>query len=111
MAGKSPTEQSLAVLRALGYTCWITEKWQPFPPPGHRVDMFNFVDIIALGNNEVLFVQTTSASNVSARVKKIMENEYLDAVRKAGVRIEVHGWLKKKVGRRYDYKQKVVDLS
>ena len=108
---KTPTEKSLAVLRAQGYTCAIVEKWMPFPPPGHRSDMYGCIDIVALGDNEVLFVQTTSGSNVSARVKKITENEFLPAMRKAGVKVEVHGWTAKKVGNRYDYKQKVVDLS
>jgi len=112
MAGKSPTKNSLAVLRALGYTCWVVEYWNSFTRK--RVDLFNAWDIIALRENEVLFVQTTSDSNVSARVKKITENEHTADIRKAGVRLEIHGWRKTakvRGGKTQVWKQRVVDLS
>jgi hypothetical protein len=105
----SPTQNSLASLRAQGYICWIVEYYNSFSRK--RVDMFAAWDLIALRENEVLFVQTTSASNVSARVKKIAGNEYTPDIRKAGVRLEVHGWSSKKVGNRRVYSQRVVDVS
>ena len=37
-------------------------------------------------------MQTTTASNMSARVNKIANNEYVGAVREAGWTIHVHGW-------------------
>lgn len=108
----SPTQLSLSALRAQGYTCWIVEYWSPYPKPrGKRVDLFNAWDILCLRENEILFVQTTSASNVAARVKKIAENEYTPDIRKAGVRLEVHGWTSKKIGNRRVYNQRVVDVS
>lgn len=112
MAGKSPTENSLAILRAQGYLCWVCEYFNSFTR--RRVDMFGAWDIIALRENEVLFVQTTSDSNVSARVKKITENEHTADIRKAGVRLEIHGWRKApkvKGGKAQIWKQRVVDLS
>ena len=111
MAGKSPTQNSLSALRALGYTCWVCEYWNSFTRK--RVDMFGMFDIIAIRENETLAVQTTT-SGVAARVKKITDSEYLDAVRKAGWRIEVHGWAKKpktKGSKVEVWKQRVVDLS
>lgn len=111
MAGVSPTQNSLSALRAQGYTCWIVEYWNSFTRK--RVDMFGMFDIIAIRENETLAVQTTT-TGVAARVKKITDSEYLDAVRKAGWRIEVHGWRKspKAKGSKVEiWKQRVVDLS
>lgn len=112
MAGRSPTQSSLAALRAAGYVCWVVEYYNSFTRK--RVDMFGAWDIIALRKDEVLFVQTTSSSNVSARVRKIADNEYTPAIREAGVRMEVHGWAKKpKVngGKAMVWKQRIVDVS
>lgn len=106
---KSPTELSLAVLRAQGYACWIVEYYNSFTRRRH--DLYGAWDIMAVREGEVLLVQTTSGSNVSARVKKIAENEYTPILRSANVRLEIHGWTKKKVGRRLDYKQRIVDVS
>lgn len=111
MAGKSPTQNSLAVLRALGYTCWICEHWDHFKQ--RRIDLFNVGDILALRDGETLLVQTTT-TGVSSRVKKIMDSPYLDAIRKAGWRIEVHGWRKApkvRGGKVEVWKQRIVDLS
>jgi len=111
MAGKSPTQNSLAVLRALGYTCWIVEHWNSFTRK--RVDMFGMFDIIAIRENETLAVQTTT-SGVASRVAKIADSPYIADVRKAGWRVEVHGWRKapKVKGSKVEvWKQRIVDLS
>lgn len=109
---RSPTQSSLAALRAQGYVCWIVEYWNSFTR--RRCDLFGAWDIIALREGEVLFVQTTSGSNVSARARKIADNEYTPVIRKAGVRMEVHGWRKAKVKRGSKaerWVQRVVDVS
>ena len=54
--------------------------------------MWGFVDIIALKPGQVLGVQTTTASNMSARIKKIADHENVGKVRESGVLIHVHGW-------------------
>jgi hypothetical protein len=46
-----------------------------------------------------LAVQTTSGSNVSARVAKIAEAEATPDMRAAGWKIVVHGWRKNAAGR------------
>lgn len=101
----TPTQRSLAKLRADGYHCEIVEKWNPYARI--RQDLWGFVDILAIREGEVLAVQVTSRGNVSARVNKITEHENLPIVRKAGIRIEVHGWGKLKAG----WDCRVVDLS
>ena len=101
----SPTQRSLKHLKAQGYTVDITEHWNSFARI--RQDLFGFIDILALREGETLAVQTTSYSNVSARVKKIAEHENVGIVRDANWRIEIHGW--HKVGNRWQVR--VVDLS
>ena len=86
----SPTQLSLKLLRDQGYTVAIVEHWNAFARI--RQDLFGFIDILALKGKEVLAVQTTTASNMSARVIKISNNEYVGAVRDAGWTIHVHGW-------------------
>lgn len=93
----SPTQLSLAALRAEGYTCWIVEYWNSFSRK--RVDLFGIWDIIAIRDGETVVVQTTAASSVSARVRKIAESEHIAACRKAGWTCLVHGWRKKKIKR------------
>jgi hypothetical protein len=101
----SPTQRSLKYLRDLGYTVAIVEHWNYFAHK--RYDLFGFADLMAIRENEVLLVQVTSGTNVSARVKKITDAEHLPAVRSAGIRIEVHGWRRLISG----WAPKVVDLS
>ncbi len=86
----SPTQLSLKKLREEGYTVQVVEYWNSFARI--RIDLFGFIDIIALKGKETLAVQTTSASNMSARCKKIADHENVSAVREAGWTIHVHGW-------------------
>ena len=102
----SPTERSLKALRADGWLCQVVEKWNPHSRT--RLDLFGFVDILALRDGETLAVQATSRSNVSSRVNKIAEHENVAAVRKAGWRLQVWGWSKNSAGR---WDVRIVDLS
>ena len=90
MAKTTPTQRTLAEMRNRGYVCEVTEKWNPFARI--RQDLFGFIDVLCLGDGEIIGVQATSAGNVSARVKKIAGHENVGAVRKAGMRLLVHGW-------------------
>jgi carbonic anhydrase len=93
----SPTQRTLKHLRAQGYVAQVVEKWLPVVK--RRQDLFGFIDVLAIREGEVLGVQSTSGDNVSSRVKKIAEHELVGAVRKAGIRIVVHGWRKNAAGR------------
>lgn len=92
----TPTQRSLKHLREQGYRVEVVEKWIPYIKI--RKDLFGFIDLIAIKENETLAVQTTSRGNISARVKKIQESEALEDVKKAGWRIVVQGWGKLKSG-------------
>lgn len=93
----TPTQRSKAHLEAQGYKVAIVEHWNSFARI--RQDLFGFIDLLAIRENETLAVQTTSGSNVSARVAKITEHENLPYIRNAGWRIVVHGWRKAANGR------------
>lgn len=54
--------------------------------------MFGFIDILAIRDDEVLAVQTTSGSNSANRVTKIQEHPNYPKVKKLGWGIVVHGW-------------------
>ncbi len=101
----SPTQRSLELMREAGYVADVVERW--IPGANIRKDLFGFIDILAIREGEVCGVQSTSAANVSARVNKIREHANVDAVRKAGIRIVVHGW--RKSGRHWAVRE--VDLS
>jgi hypothetical protein len=107
----SPTQRSLEYLREQGYYCEIVEYWNPWARV--RKDLFGFVDILAIREGEVLAVQVT-ASGVSSRIKKIQESETVSAVRKSGIRIHVHGWIRQPVNKtrkRVTYKLRIEDIS
>jgi hypothetical protein len=100
----SPTQRTLAYLRAQGYYAAITERWNSYAKI--RQDLFGVVDVLALKGKETLAVQCTSYANVSARVRKIADHESTPKLREAGWGIHVHGWTKGKRGA-----PRVVDCS
>ena len=75
----------------------MVERWNPHARV--RNDLFGFIDVLAIRDNEVLGVQSTSGSNMASRVTKIGEHELVGTVRQAGIRIVVHGWRKAANGR------------
>lgn len=94
IAMSSPTQRSLAVLRSEGWTCQITERWNPFSKT--RQDLFGFCDILAMSPTlGFLAVQTTSSSNLAARITKIKNEARAGIFLASGGKIAVHGWSKK----------------
>ena len=90
----TPTQLTLRYLREQGWpVVEVVEHWNPHARI--RQDLFGFVDVLAVGPSGVLAVQTTSAGNVAARVRKIAEHPNTAPVREAGVAISVHGWAKR----------------
>lgn len=63
---------------------------------GVLVDLFGFIDLIAVRAGRIIGVQATSGPNVSARAKKIL-NERIEESKNwlgAGAEIHVIGWKK-----------------
>jgi hypothetical protein len=102
----SPTQRSLDLLRKEGWLCQVVERWNPHSRT--RLDLFGFIDILAIREGEILGVQATSRSNVSSRVSKIANHENTGRVREAGIGIEVWGWGKMANGR---WEVRKVDVS
>lgn len=93
----SPTQRSLKKLRDDGYTAAVVEHWNPFAKV--RQDLFGIIDIVAIKENNTLGVQTTTYSNISARINKILLSKIYPTLKKAGWKILCHGWKKNKSGR------------
>ncbi len=96
----TPTQRTLKLMRERGWHAEVTEKW--IPGANIRKDLWTFCDVLCLHpeSGEILAVQTTSASNISSRIKKIRDCELTPTVRKCGIGIHVHGWAKPVKGRR-----------
>ena len=89
----TPTQRSLAKLRKEGWLVAIVEKWNPYVKI--RQDLFGFGDLLAIRANTALIVQTTSGSNVSARLDKIKSSQAAKVWLESPSReIIIHGWRK-----------------
>jgi hypothetical protein len=95
MAGKSPTQLTLAKLQKENYPLvQVVEKWNSWGRV--RVDLFGCIDVLAISEDgNTVAIQTTSLSNVSARIKKIKDSTAICHIRKANWTVLVHGWYKK----------------
>lgn len=89
----SPTQRSLAYLRERYPLVGVVERYNSFSHTRH--DLFGIADLVAVGE-DILAVQTTSASNLASRVRKVTESEALPILRKVGIRVVCHGWGKRK---------------
>ena len=91
---RSPTQRSVALLREQGYMVDIVEHFNAYAKV--RKDMFGWADLVALHplKRGVLAVQTTTGSNVAARVTKASEMASFKLWIAAGNPVEFHGWRK-----------------
>lgn len=81
-------------MRAEGYLCAITERWNQYAKV--RQDLFGFIDVICVKNDVVVAVQTTSGDHVAERIKKIRETPASDVwLQSPSRKIVVHGWKKR----------------
>lgn len=92
----SPTQRTLAALKAQGLRAGIVERY--VDAIKQRFDLFGFIDIVAIAEGETVGIQCTSGSNMANRITKIQEDcaEQAREVLQAGWRIEVWGWKKYK---------------
>lgn len=90
----TPTQRSCALLRQQGYLVDIVESYNAYAHVKH--DMFGWADIVALkqGKQGVLAVQTTTGSNLAARIEKASPMASFRIWIAAGNAVEFHGWRK-----------------
>jgi len=88
----TPMGRTLALLRAEGYVCCVAEAW--LPHVHRRRDLFGFADVAAVHPRlpGPMLVQTTTATNLSARRIKVCASPAARLWIRAGGRIELHGW-------------------
>lgn len=78
------------------------ERWIPYPkredgggPPGIRKDLFGFIDVECLDDEDgVLGIQCCAASGAAAHRTKALALDELYEWLKRGNRFEIHGWRK-----------------
>lgn len=99
----SPTQRTLSLCKRNGIEAGIVEKWNHH---AHiRQDLFGFIDIVAMNGGNVIGIQATSGSNVSARVKKILANPKALLWLRSGGLLYVHGWRKPAKSRRWECRE------
>jgi len=87
----TPTSRSMQLLRRAGYLVDRCEQWNAFSQT--RKDLLGVGDLLALTVGEPpLLVQSTTVSNVSARIAKCRESQALALWLGTGCRFVVHGW-------------------
>ena len=100
----SPTQRTLALVRKQGFVAQVVE--HVVPRTFIRRDLFNIIDILAINANHTIGIQTTSGSNVSARIKKAIESEQLRLwLSSPDRRFLIHGWRKLKSSRRWECRE------
>jgi hypothetical protein len=95
----TPTARTLRELRRRGLEADVVERWIGGRGFRIRKDLFGCWDVAAVGNGELVLVQTTSGSNVSSRIRKIADAPATPKLREANIRLLVHGWRKNAKGR------------
>lgn len=96
---KTTTARSRKLMEDRGFHVELVEHYNSFTQRRH--DLFGIFDLLCIhtGSGEVAVVQTTSASNITSRMRKIADSENTPLVRKAGWTILCHGWKRERNGR------------
>ena len=104
----SPTARTLAECRKRGWPAGVVEKFVRFPPPGHHVDLFGVLDIVAIvtmvhdayqfGDEPprrgaaTIGIQACAGADVGRRRKKILAEPRARQWVEAGNRLELWSW-------------------
>lgn len=100
IVNKKPKKKTLAAMRTLkalkaaGYLCGVTERWNPHVRK--RQDLFGFIDMIAV-RGDTIGVQATSLSEKQRHIDKILAEPRARKWLLAGNRIQLWCWRKLKV--------------
>ena len=93
---KSPTSRALDECKKRGWIAGVVEKFVRFPPPGHLVDLFGVIDIVAITPEGILGIQATgdNAGDMARRRRKILAEPRAKSWLEHA-RLEVWGWGKR----------------
>jgi len=105
MAGTTNTQRTLEYFEDKGYNCGVIERWiiaPKHPAGGFRKDWMGFGDILAMGENSIIAIQSCGQS-FAAHHRKITEDELVapKALKwiESGGRLMLIGWRKVKLKR------------
>lgn len=103
MKGISNTSRTLEYLRSQGYVVDRVERFNPYAGKfGQRKDLFGFADLIALGENSIIAVQSCGGSFLRHFQKITADQEVAHVAIKwleCGGRILLISWSKRKLKR------------
>ena len=118
-------QRSLTKARAEGYDVWVVERFIPSKPFGHRLDLYNLIDILGMRCDVpgLLGIQACPSGEISAHIKKIRNgyfdkkgvfvppNPHLALWKKTGNRFVIWGWSKRGArGKRKLWECKKIEL-
>src|SRR5678809_1449139 len=89
----SPTQRCLTDLKKLDAVCQIVERFCHFSK--RRIDLFGFIDILAMIGPNLTAIQVPSASNHAARRTKLLADPRSQAWLKTGNLIEIWSYGKR----------------
>lgn len=94
---KKPFRANLASTKALEDDGWtVATVENRIPHTFITRDLFNFADLLAVSPSRgVMLVQVTGGSNMAARVEKVKAEPRHAICLAAGIRIQVHCWVKR----------------
>ena len=99
----SPTSRTLEYIRSQGWKADIVERFNPHAGKfGRRKDMFGFGDIVALGENSIIAIQSCGQAFVQHDKKITQDEDVAPNVLKwleCGGRVMLIGWRKVKLKR------------
>ena len=93
----SPTQRTLKYLKDNGFICGIVERFISIPGSfGKRIDLFNFIDIIAIKDKQTIGVQSCGQA-FADHDHKILANTIAPEWIKGNREIWLIGWRKVKL--------------
>jgi len=96
----SYTQRTLRYIREQGWLADIVERFNAYAGKfGQRKDLFGIIDIIALGENSIIGIQSTSGQKFPEHDKKIINEPMTREWLKSGGRLILIGWRKVKLFR------------
>ena len=99
MSKISNTSRTLEYIRSQGWEADIVERYLPYAGKfGVRKDLFGIIDIIAIGENSIIGIQSCG-QNFAEHNRKILDNPLACKWLECGGRLMLIGWRKVKVRR------------
>ena len=94
--GISNTSRTLEYIRSQGWEADKVEQWNPYSKT--RKDLFGFIDIVAMGENKIIGIQSCGQA-FSEHDKKILESPLALKWLEVGGKLLLIGWRKVKLKR------------